>query len=118
MRGKSIAEIAAFQWCNSNEAIIGALTKLEAGRVLLTNYESLVRNPTATLAKIDAALGLADRAADAPTDELALSRTTVSKPSPGKWKRHAAALEALSPVLLQTQENIEAFCDTLDNGSA
>lgn len=118
MRGKSIAEIAAFQWCSSNEAIISALTKLEADRVLLTDYEGLVRDPAGSLADIAASLGFVDHEAKPTTDRPAFSRTTVSKPGADKWKRHRAALEPLSPILLQTQENIEAFCENLHKGSA
>jgi LPS sulfotransferase NodH len=102
LAGRSLVEIAAYQW-HTTEAIIAAdLGELPAAAKLDVRYEDLVRAPGAALRTICEHLGLhlderADAALAAP---LAHTRVTVSAPAPDKWRRHedelAAALAGLS----------------------
>ena len=113
LRGKSIAEIAAFQWCSSNDAIVDALTTLETSLVKLADYSSLIQDPGAVLADISSSLGLEEQLGQSLKGDLALSRTTVSKPRADKWRRHQAEIEPLLPMLSRTQDAIDVFCDTV-----
>ncbi|MGE5087746.1 MAG: sulfotransferase, partial [Candidatus Levyibacteriota bacterium] len=98
--GKSLAEIAAFQWHAANSTILRDLCDLGRGRWLALRYRDLLDDSAATVRRIAEFAGvpfegpLRDRAS-AP---LPLSRTTVSAPARDKWRRHARAIEALAPV--------------------
>ena len=110
MSGKSIAEIAAFQWSASNVAIMDGLSALGADRFTTLDYSSLTRDPAAALTHLNQVLGFEFTAPAIQPGTLPLSRTTVSAPNPEKWRRHEAEIEALWPALSQTQTEIEAFC--------
>ena len=96
--GKSLAEIAAFQWHAANSTILRDLRELGAERWLALRYRDLLDDSAATVRRIAEFAGvpfegpLRNRAS-AP---LPLSRTTVSAPARDKWRRHAQAIEALA----------------------
>ena len=110
LKGKSIAEIAAFQWTKSNEAIMAGLSDVPRERWTSLNYQSFLDDPTAALQNVLTFLG-SDRQVQAlSAGNIPLSRTTVSQPSPDKWRRYEAEITPLLPKLEATQAAIEAFC--------
>jgi len=118
LRGKPVADIAAFQWCESNEAIIDGLSGLGTGgtkpvateRIVCADYSSFIKTPDRVLGEIADSLSLAELTGNSTLGALPLSRTTVSRPSTDKWRRHEKEISKILPMLLQTQEKIEAFC--------
>jgi len=110
MCGKSLAEIAAFQWVASNLAIIEGLESLDANRFTTINFSSLISDPAAALTHINLALGFEGSIPHIPAGTMPLSRTTVSPPHPDKWKRHEIEIRSLWPPLSAAKAKIDAFC--------
>jgi hypothetical protein len=110
MRGKSLAEIATFQWAASNRIIIEELTLLPAERWTAVTYEALVADPQAALTSICRFANIEADRLPVRSGELPLSRTTITPPAADKWKKHEAEIEALVPSLSITAGKIEKFC--------
>lgn len=116
MRGKSLAEIAAFQWSASNRIITEELTLLPVERWTTVAYEEMVADPQTALTSI---CRFADIDADnlrVRSGELPLSRTTITPPAADKWKKHEAEIEALMPSLSATTGQIARFCSARSDG--
>ncbi len=111
MRGKSLAEIAAFQWSASNRIIIEALASLPVERWTAVTYEALVADPQTALTNICRFAKIEANELQVHSGELPLSRTTISPPDADKWKKHETEIEALMPSLSVTTGRIEKFCD-------
>ncbi len=99
MRGKSLAEIAAFQWAASNREIVEQLAQLPKTRSLCINYKDLVDTPAETLNTISRFTGVHRREDVDAEIQLPMSATTTSTPDANKWKKHQAEIDALMPDL-------------------
>lgn len=110
MRGKSLAEIAAFQWSASNRIIMEALSSLPVERWTSVTYEALVADPQSALTGICQFANIEADQVQVHSGELPLSRTTISRPATDKWKVHETEIEALMPSLADTLQRIETFC--------
>lgn len=117
MRGKSLAEIAAFQWSASNRIIIEELTSLPAERWTAVTYEALVADPHAALTDICRFADIKAEHLPVRSGDLPLSRTTISAPAPDKWKKFETEIEALMPSLSVTAGEIENFCSARVTGT-
>ena len=115
MRGKSLAEIAAFQWAASNRIIIEELTLLPAERWTAVTYEALVADPQAALTDICRFANIEADQLQVRSGELPLSRTTITPPARDKWKKHEIEIEALMPSLSIMAARIEKFCSAHRN---
>ena len=107
--GRSLAEIAAFQWRMSNQTIIQNLAKLPAEKYCKVSHENLLANPES---EIDRLLDFAEIASQGInhlqfTDKL--SNTTLTQPAADKWKTQKAQIEPLLPSLEATRRAIEQF---------
>jgi hypothetical protein len=91
--GKSLADIAAFQWSAGNRIILDELERLPAERWMTTSYEHFVDEPAATLTEIATFAGLDTPGLAPDVAQLPLSRTTLTPPRPDKWRRHAEAID-------------------------
>ena len=111
MRGKSLAEIAAFQWSASNRIIIDELASLPVTRWTSVTYEALVADPQSVLTGICQFAKLDPGQLQVRSGALPLSRTTISPPSADKWKKYETEIEALMSSLSVTTGQIEEFCD-------
>lgn len=110
LKNKPLAEIAAFQWRASNQAIIDGLAEVPRSCWTSIDYSALVEDPAKALGGIKTALELASEIPDFTSQNLPFSRTTVSPPHPDKWKRHKAEIDALWPMLSETEAQIISFC--------
>jgi hypothetical protein len=106
MVGKSLADIAAFQWSASNQIILDGLTRLPKDRWTMIAYQALIDDPERELkricrfAEVDAAsLHGQDR-------RLPLSKTNLTPPDPEKWRAHEAEIMRLLPGLLRVAQSI------------
>lgn len=113
MRGKSLAEIAAFQWSASNRIIIEELASLPVGRWTAVTYEGLVADPQSALTNICRFANIEPDQLQVRSGELPLSGTTITPPAVSKWKRHETEIEALMPSLAATLEQIAKSCRDL-----
>ncbi len=111
MRGRSLQEIAAFQWQSANRIALDDLAQLPRERWTSVRYEELVADPRGTIERLcrfsgidfDAALDLRVRGA------LPLSRYTHSAPDADKWRRREREVLAVLPTVRATWERLEAL---------
>lgn len=101
-----IATIAARQWQVAHEAMLDRFEQLPAARVVALRYESLRADPAAALRGLCRSLDIAMPDLD---DELPLSRHTLTRPDPDKWRRNADDLERVLPLVEPTRQRIEGF---------
>jgi hypothetical protein len=100
LAGKPLAQIVASQWQATTQILLDDLAALPRERVHVTRYDALIADPSAEIARLCAAVGFIW---DRPLDSgLPLSRYTVSKPDPDKWRKHAVEIETVLPQLAQT----------------
>ena len=109
MVGKSLAEIAAFQWSAANAIVLDELERLDADRWTTVSYGQLLENPTATLTALAEFAGVSGPASTVSIESMPLSRTTLSPPHPDKWKRREADIEGLRETWQPAAERIAAL---------
>jgi hypothetical protein len=109
MIGKSLPEIAAFQWSASNDVILDCLATLPSSRWKSVSYTDLVANPRGTLTDLCHFAGITLHDQAMPSGPLPLSRTALTPPHPDKWKKYEQELNELWPGLVPTVERIEAI---------
>lgn len=111
MNGRPVADIAAFQWKSCNDIIMRDLKEIPEARKTYLTYEELLAQPGRELTRLLKFCGLepADQLLDLATSELPLSKTTVSKPSAGKWLARRNIIEPLLPDLDDTSARLHAL---------
>jgi hypothetical protein len=97
LEGRSLLEIAAYQWEVANATITADLSTLPRSQWCELTYDGLLAHPRQTLAAVVDLVGLSwdDELERAVSGELPRSRVTLSAPSRDKWRRHEAELDAL-----------------------
>ena len=96
--------LAAFQWGEANRAILLALGARPAKRWTTVSYADLVASPEAQVARLCAFVGVdADAVLDTVSERgVRLSSSTITPPSPIKWRSNAtfdpAAVRGLQPL--------------------
>jgi hypothetical protein len=102
LTGKTLADIAAFQWSAGNRIILNELEHLPPERWISTDYSRLVGEPAETLKKIADFAGVDVPNLTSGMQSLPYSRTTLTPPHPEKWRRHEEAInnvcDAWQPV--------------------
>ena len=109
LRGRPLAEIAAFQWQAANRIALDDLGQLPRERWTSVRYEELVCDPRATVERLcrhtgiefDAALEVRVQGA------LPLSRYTHTAPAPDKWRRREGEVLGVLPAVMPTWERLE-----------
>ncbi len=92
--GRPLAEIAAFQWRETNRVVLDDLAALPRQRWMHLSYETLVAQPAAAVQRVCAFAGLefdtglAARVAG----PLPHSRYTHTPPDPAKWRSNEAEI--------------------------
>ncbi|HEX7843567.1 MAG TPA: sulfotransferase [Kofleriaceae bacterium] len=101
--GRSVAEIAAFQWRAANEAILDALPALPPGSWHAESYADLTSDPAGTLERICAFAGAPRdaRFAEVTGAGLPMSRSVISAPRRDKWRSHEPEIERVIPDVSQ-----------------
>jgi hypothetical protein len=109
LRGRSLAEIAAFQWLACNREILGRLGGESPERVTAVSYADVIAEPVATLARIGQWTGLPDLGERWRGAALPLSSSTVSAPAPGKWLQRERQVSAVVAPALELLTEIEGW---------
>jgi uncharacterized protein (TIGR03032 family) len=105
--GRPLPEIVARQWAAIVDTLIDDLAALPAERVTLSGYAALLADPEAEMRRIAAACGLTwDRALG---KELPLSRHTLTRPEPDKWRQRATEVEQMLALVPATLARWNAF---------
>jgi hypothetical protein len=93
MRGKSLADIAAFQWSAANTIMLDELEKMPRDRWKAVSYEAFIADPGSVLNSMAEFSGITAHNSLAASGPLPLSRTTLTPPDPRKWRKHEAAID-------------------------
>jgi len=110
MIGKSLVEIAAFQWSASNSIILDQFAVLPPGRWSAVSYRSLVSDPSGVRAKLCRFVNAELRNDGVPVGALPLSLTTLTPPHPDKWRKYEREITALLPSLDTVSWRIAELC--------
>ena len=109
-RGRSSAEIAAFQWASANQAILDDLAPLARERWMAVDYAMLIAEPEAVLRSICEFLKIPfdQNLARVAQKPLRISGTTIKYPSPVRWRyNHEFSEQVLYPyetLILRIEE--------------
>lgn len=95
LRGRPLAEIAAFQWAATHRYMLEDLATLPAASWTALSYADFLDDPAAAARRLCEFAGVAFDAhiAARVAAPLPLSQHTLSAPAADKWRRHAAAIE-------------------------
>jgi Sulfotransferase family/Aspartyl/Asparaginyl beta-hydroxylase len=108
-RGRSLEEIAAFQWETTNRILLDDLGALPHNRWSAVNYSELISDPAATIRRLCDFAGIAFQGALAErvAGPLPLSRFTQTPPAPGKWLQNEAAVLRVMPSIQATWQRLQ-----------
>jgi Sulfotransferase family len=110
LNGKSLSEIAAFQWQAANQTILEDFETLPRDRWCVLSYDELIANPQAVAQKLCGFMGIRfeEYLKKAGSRPLPLSDTTISPPSPTKWRFNRdfdeAVLREVEPLAARLDE--------------
>jgi hypothetical protein len=112
---RPLEEIAAFQWSSTHACVMEDLAALPRARWTAVNAAELIADPAASVARLCAFMDIPlDAALAAQLQQpLPLSRYTVTAPEEGKWRRHAAQLARVWPVVAPRVAEINRFIEEL-----
>lgn len=111
--GLPLPEIVARQWATTMELLLDDLQSLPDDRWLTTRFDTFLSDPETQINRLCALLGL-DR--DQPIEgPLPLSASTLTPPTPGKWKRNATALRGVWPMIADTADRAARTAGLPDN---
>jgi Sulfotransferase family len=103
---RSLAEVVAAQWAGTVGTLLDDLEALDPDRWCPCRLDDLVADPQAEVERLCARLGLAwDTRIAGP---LPPSRSTLTPPAPDKWRRVAADLEPVLPLVAAVAARSEA----------
>lgn len=108
---RPLVEIAAQQWRMANEQIRQDLQALPRSDWLGITYAAVTERPAETIQQISrfAALRWDPTVEQAVSGTLPLSHMVISPPVPGKWRKHAAEIDPIMPMVQPVAAQIEAF---------
>ena len=97
--GAEMAQIAMRQWRDTNEIILDDLAALPERDWISVRYEDVLADPHGTFARLCAfaEVPFDARLAARLAGPLPASRTTLTAPDPGKWRKNERAIEPLMP---------------------
>ncbi len=111
--GRPLPEVVAHQWATTTGVMIDDLTAIPKDRLRGVSYGELRADPQSTIEKLARSVGLQWDRRLGPA--LPLSKTTVSRPQPGKWRRLEQAIEAVFPIVADADERARAFLNRLQD---
>ncbi|HKR64411.1 MAG TPA: sulfotransferase [Thermoanaerobaculia bacterium] len=98
--GKELAEAVARQWAVATECLLDDFETLPLERRCVLTYERLISEPQAEIERLCAWSGLEwDRELTTP---LPLSKTVLTPPEAGKWRRNGEELGRVMPLVEDT----------------
>jgi len=111
MNGRPLAEIAAWQWQQTNARILDDLTPLGHERWAVVQYDDLLRDPPGTIGKLCEFLRLPVDSALAQrlSAPLPPSRYTLTAPSADKWRANEAQIAPVLPSVQATWDRLRVL---------
>ena len=84
LNGLPLPQVVAHQWATTIDVLVADLAVLPDERVRAVTYSEFLADPGDCIRRLTESVGIDwDRALD---DQLPVSKTTVSKPAPEKWR--------------------------------
>lgn len=110
--GRPLHEVVRVQWERTLNTILDDIADVPPERLTTLDYDVFLRQPGVEVKRICAALDLPwDRELGA---ALPLSRYTLTRPAPDKWRKHADLIEPMLPGLEPT---IRRAKEAVENGA-
>lgn len=107
--GKSLTDIARFQWEMSNLTIARDLSELPHDRYTTVSYEKLLTDPQRELSRLLRFADIPDPNQSHANFASKLSVTTLTRPHKDKWRRYAEEIEPMLPALGEVSDAISVF---------
>jgi len=97
LNGCPLEQVCAFQWEAANRIILDDLAVIPPQRWTAVEYRSLTQNTSKTIQRLCKFLDISvdDKLAASLTRPLPLSRHTLSRPKPDKWRKNEAAIQSV-----------------------
>lgn len=107
LRGLPLPAVVAHQWAIATGIMLDDLERLPRERVRAVDFQQFVGNPGPTVEALSRSLELGwDSELGA---ELPLSRSTLSRPGPDKWRRLEPAFDEVWPIVEAADARARAF---------
>lgn len=111
LKGVPLAQVAAYQWRQTNETVMDDLSRIPAHRRHVLRYDDLIAEPARTVRQL---ADYCDIRFDAALHQRTLaplppSRYTDTPPATGKWRANAELIEPLLPGLDATLRRLQEF---------
>lgn len=112
--GRSVMEIAAYQWQVANATILEDLSNLSQSEWSMVTYADLLREPKQTIHRIAqfSKLQWDERIEKCMSQSLPVSSMTLSTPSADKWRKNKLQLASILPSLEPVIKQVEAMSST------
>ena len=111
LNGRSLHEIAAWQWQQTNTIVLDDLQRLPAERWTAMEYADLIRDPAAEVARVCKFLRLPIDAelAQRLSNPLPPSRYTLTAPAADKWKANEADIATVLSAVEATWHRLRSL---------
>jgi hypothetical protein len=107
LNGRPLLEIVARQWATTTDLLIDDLAHLPAERVRAVTYDGFLANPLEVVTNLARSIGIGwDRDLG---DQLPVSKATVSKPAPEKWRALETVIADVWPIVAEADAKARAF---------
>lgn len=99
--GKSLEEVCAHQWIQSNKYALEGLDKIHSSRVHKIRYEDLTKDPATIIQGITDFINVeyTGKLKEFAEQPPVVSTSFREKPSADKWKKNQEAIERVAPML-------------------
>jgi hypothetical protein len=109
LKDLSLPEIVARQWAITTDVLLDDLEQLNEKKIHVIDYSAFLASPQTEIERIATGLGLGwDRQLG---DALPLSKTTVSRPDPQKWRRMEKEIQSVMPIVERADARARAFLE-------
>lgn len=116
LNGKPVEEITAEQWIKTHNMMLDDLAQIPAERICAVSYESFIAEPLEQIKRLSQFAGVGwDQSLE---KGLALSRHTLTKPDPDKWKKNETELNKVLPGTEATSQRIEQFAQKVNQANS
>jgi hypothetical protein len=113
MHGRSLEELAAFQWTVTNRTVLDDLESLPTTCWTAVEYAELTENPAATLRRLCrfAGLDFDDGIAERVSGPLPQATHTLTPARPDKWKSNQAEIARILPGAEGTWQRLRSIAE-------
>ena len=104
---KPLEEVCAFQWINSNKAILDGLKSIEEERKYTVSYEELTHDTYITMRRICSFIHIPFSTELRKISKKPLMVNFVTKPQEDKWKTNKELIERIYPLIVPMMKELE-----------